>query len=189
MPSGYADAINGVLVAAGAYDQTTADLIGAALKSSLIWRLHAGWRPFKKRGAYFELGYGLAALGGGLSSAEAIAAVTGQAVPTDANAGQKGYNVASLLHMVDVDLGWQWIVSKGLTFRVGIGCALTVGAQTTVTPNFQPRAMAAQAKFTAAAASYLNETYTSYVFSPTITFAVGWRFLPWLGRNWSAAKP
>ena len=50
LPSGYVDALNGILVAAGAYNQTTADLIAAAMQSSMVWRLHLGWRPWAKRG-------------------------------------------------------------------------------------------------------------------------------------------
>src|SRR5262249_25062417 len=50
LPAGYVDAINGILVAAGAYNATTADLIAAALKSSFVFRLHAGWRPLPRRG-------------------------------------------------------------------------------------------------------------------------------------------
>ena len=70
LPGGYVDAINGFLVAVGAYSQQTADMIAAALKSSFVWRVHGGWRPFKRRGAYFEAGYGLVTLGGGLSAAQ-----------------------------------------------------------------------------------------------------------------------
>src|SRR5437868_4513066 len=49
LPGGYVDVINGILVAADAYTNSDADLIQTALKSSLIWRIHVGWRPFKRR--------------------------------------------------------------------------------------------------------------------------------------------
>ena len=71
-----------------------------------------------------------------------------------------------------------------MTIRVGIGCALTVGAQTSIKPNFLPAAANFQKQFTDAAASYLDSTYTSYVFTPTVTVALGWRFFPWLTRGW-----
>jgi hypothetical protein len=183
LPGPYVDTINAILVSAGAYDQTTADLISAALKESLVFRLHGGWRPFKRRGAYFELGYGLIGLGGGLTGQQIIAAATGATPPADSsNSG--GYDVRSILHMVDIELGWQWLVWRGITFRVAIGCALTAWSSTTVTPKSPSRFGAAQDRFAYAAAQYLDDTYRSYVFTPTITFATGWRFLPWLTRGW-----
>lgn len=183
LPGPYVDTINAFLVAVGAYDQDTAGLIKAALTQSLIVRLHGGWRPFRRRGAYFELGYGLAALGGGLTGSQAIAAVTGTTPPTDPNES-RGYDVQSILHLLDIELGWQWPVWRGLTFRVALGAALTVWSNTTVTPRFQPRLPGLQEQFTSAAEQYLDNTYRSYVFTPTVTFAAGWRFLPWLARGW-----
>lgn len=183
LPGPYVDTINAFLVAVKAYDQETANLIKAALSQSLIVRLHGGWRPFRRRGAYFELGYGLAALGGGLTGSQAIAAVTGTAPPSDPNES-RGYDVKSILHLLDIELGWQWPVWRGLTFRVALGAALTVWSNTTVTPRFQPRLPGLQEQFTSAAAQYLDNTYRSYVFTPTVSFAVGWRFLPWLTPGW-----
>jgi len=175
LPGGYVDIINDILVAAHAYSQSEADLIRSALQSSFIWRLHVGWRPLKNRGFYFEVGYGLASLGGGASSAELIAGVTGKPIPPDLGTN-KGYLVSAVLHMVDVEVGWQWFVWKGLSLRAAVGFAGTVGAQTTVKPNFQPRIPAAQTGFTSYAASYLDQVYTSYVFAPVVSVAAGWRF-------------
>lgn len=183
LPGPYVDAINAILVASGAYDRTTADLIRAALQESLVFRLHGGWRPLRRRGGYFELGYGLVGLGGGITGQQIIAAASGSTPPTDSS-NSSGYDVRSILHMVDIELGWQWPVWRGLTFRVALGCALTAWSSTEVTPKNPSRFVAAQERFASSAEQYLDSTYRSYVFTPTFTFATGWRALPWLGRGW-----
>ncbi len=183
LPGPYVDTINAVLVAVDAYNQDTADLIKAALKNSFVFRAHGGWRPWRKRGAYFEVGYALVSLGGSLTPPETLGGATMRQAPCELNTSC-GYNVNALLHMVDVELGWQWIVSKGLTFRLAFGAALTVWSQTKIEAQFTPRLPGAQEQFTAAGEAYLNDTFRSYVFTPTISFAVGWRFLPWLERRW-----
>src|SRR5262249_16089368 len=58
MPEEYLDVINAVATATGAYSHATADLIEEALDHAFTWRLHAGWRPFTKRGGYIEAGFG-----------------------------------------------------------------------------------------------------------------------------------
>jgi hypothetical protein len=175
LPGPYVDAINAVLVAAGAYDQQTADIIRNSLQSSLIFRLHAGWRPIARRGFYFEVGYGLAALGGGVSSADLFAAVTGEALPPMV-AARRSYSVASQLHMIDVEIGWQWFLWKGLSLRTAIGFAGTLGAQTKARPADGSSPSRAEAQFLTAGEKYLDDTYTSYVFTPAVSLALGWRF-------------
>src|SRR5262249_50094702 len=122
LPRPYIDAINKTLVAADAYSQQEADLIKTALQSSLIWRLHIGWRPCRRRGLYFEVGYGLAAFGGGASSAQLISAATGVTVPPEVLSGQD-YDVRSTLHMIDAEIGGQWVLRKGLMLETAIGFA------------------------------------------------------------------
>jgi hypothetical protein len=174
LPGGYVDTINAILVSAGAYDQQTANLIHDSLKSSFVWRLHGGWRPFKTRGAYFEVGYGLVTLGGGISRPGTLSAALG--IPIDAS---QSYSITSFLHMVDIEVGWMWIFGRGITVRTALGCALTVGAETTVTASSH-----AQDDLARQTASYLDKEYTSYVFAPTLSVAIGWRVLPWFQSGW-----
>jgi hypothetical protein len=174
MPPFYVDAINGILVGANVYSQSEGDLVRQALQSSLVVRLHAGMRPFSAHGFYFEVGYGLVSLGGGASTGQVIAAVTGRSAPSDPSTGQ-GYQVESHLHMLDAELGWQWFLGGDVTLRAALGFAGTLGASTTIKPNFQPRAPAAQDAFTTYGANYLDDLYTSYVFSPVFTLALGFR--------------
>lgn len=177
MPGPYVDTINALLVETDAYDQITADVVSSSLESSIIWRFHAGWRPVPGYGFYFEAGYGLATLGGGLSGQELVAEMLGTQPPSGTTGGA-AYSISSTLHMVDLEVGWRWFLWRGLTLRAAVGCALTVGADTTVTPEFTPRSAALVEAFTAYGAAYLDDIYTSYVFTPTVSIAVGWRLWP-----------
>ena len=176
LPGGYVDVINAVVVGLGGYNQSTADLVRTALQNSLVWRLHAGWRPFERLGLYVDVGYGLAALGGSAAGDQIISAATGRTVPTT---GGRQYDLSSTLHMVDVEIGWEWALWGRLSLRAAVGGAFTLGASTSMTPKF-PTGSALEARgvqaFTSFGAAYLDHTYTSYVHAPLVTVAVGYRF-------------
>ncbi|MBI5502564.1 MAG: hypothetical protein HY907_20130 [Deltaproteobacteria bacterium] len=180
LPGPYVDVINAIVVGLEGYDQNTADLVAGALSSSLVWRLHAGWRPLPDWGFYFEAGYGLAALGGGLGAEQLITAATGRAPPHDVPA-DRTYDITSLVHMIDVEVGWQWaLFDDRLTLRTAIGFAGTVGASTTIEPQFTPLTADGRRgveQLTEAGEAYLDDVYTSYVFTPVVTAAVGYQFL------------
>jgi hypothetical protein len=175
MPGPYVDLVNEVAIAIGGYDQATADLLKATLDSSLVLRTHVGWRPIEDWGLYFDVGYTLATLGGGLSGAEAIAAASGQMPPSDAQ-GTRAFDATSTLHLLDAEIGWRWWLDSGLTLRAALGFMGTVAASSSIRPDFTPRAPAVIESFTTAGEVYLDDVYTSYVFSPVITLAAGWRF-------------
>ena len=177
MPGSYVDLINEILVAANAYPEPTAQLIRTTLQQSLVWRTHVGWRPLSDHGFYFELGYALVTLGGGASGEELIAGITGQPVPGGSGASERLYDAASTLHMLDVEVGWEWVLWDALTLRAALGMIATVGASATVDPQFtvKPLFQPVLDGFTSFAESYLIDTYTSYVFSPVISVAVGYR--------------
>lgn len=174
MPGPYVSAINGFLVGINAYDQATADLIRAALSASLMWRTHVGYRPFREHGFTIEAGYGLVALGGGASAATLISAVSGQPAPE--GAADKNYKIGSALHMLDVELGWEWVVVKHLFLRAALGGAFTVGSSTTIEADFQPRAQRANEAFAKVGEAYLNDTYRTYVFTPVVSVWAGYAF-------------
>lgn len=176
LPGPYVDLINEVVVAAGGYDESTAELIRQSLKQSLVWRLHLGWRPFEDYGFYFEFGYGLVTLGGGVETEELIAAVTGSPPPRDDPTAERTYDVTSTLHMLDVEIGWQWRLWEGLTLRAAVGFAGTLGAHSEVAPAYRPVAQRAVGAFTRAAEKYLDDIYTTYVFTPVASLALGYRF-------------
>ncbi len=174
LPGPYVSAINGILVGLGAYDQATADLIRDALGSSLIWRTHLGYRPFGRHGFTFEVGYGLVALGGGASASTLVSAATGASSPEPG--ADKNVRVSSALHMLDVELGWEWVVFEHLFVRAAAGGAFTVAASSSVTPDYAPRAPRVTEAFGASSAAYLDETYTTYVFTPVLSLWAGYSF-------------
>lgn len=181
LPEPYMGTINSIVTAAGGYSEQTGDLILAILKNSLLWRLQVGWKPWQDYGFYFEAGYMLLTLGGSASNQELIAGVIGRDPPGNGAGGRGGdYEVASTLHMVTAEAGWRWLVwDDRLLLRTALTFAGTLASSTTATPRFSSRNPAAQqaidsfARFTE---DYLNETYTTYVFSPGINVSVGWRF-------------
>ncbi|MBK8481943.1 MAG: hypothetical protein IPL40_12335 [Proteobacteria bacterium] len=174
LPRPYVDAINALLVGVKAYDRPTADLIAQSLGSSLIWRTHLGWRPFRKAGFYLEGGYGLVALGGGATAAELVAGLTGQPAPQEAAAGGQSFSVSSRLHMLDVEFGWSWRLGPRWRLRAAVGGAFTVASRTRIEARFKPRAPRAVEAFAAYGEAYLDDIYTSYVFTPVVGASVGY---------------
>lgn len=175
-PEGYLTVINGVLVAANAYPQSTADLIAAALKNAVVARVRIGWRPFAERGFYFLVGYGIAALGGSLTGADLITTVTGKPPVTDSGA-KISATAASVLHQLDFELGWRWFLWRGLFVQASAGGFFTVGASTNIVPQTTNARLSQQlVPIAAEGAAYLNGTYTTYLHSPTASLQLGWRF-------------
>lgn len=184
LPGGYVDVINAVVVSAGGYDDATADVIRSALASSLIWRTHVGWRPLARRGWYFEGGYGLVTLGGGITGQDALVLLTGGTAPNGGGGGGNGgavlaYDVRSTLHMVDFETGWRWLLWRDrIVLTAAVGFAGTVGAKTVLEPkDASPLTDTAALKtLVDEGEAYLDDIYTSYVFATVATVGVGYRF-------------
>lgn len=176
LPGAYVDLINEVVVAAGGYDQDTAALVRGSLQNSLVWRLHAGWRPFEGHGWYFEAGYALVALGGGLSAEEVVSLATGADPPDAEPARERRYKVSSTLHMIDVEVGWEWVLWERLALRAAVGFAGTLAAATDIRPDYRPVAPRLVDAFTGESEAYLDGIYTGYVFTPVVSLAAGYRF-------------
>jgi len=181
LPGGYVDVINSVVVAAGGYDDATADVIRSTLASSLVWRTHLGWRPLAKRGWYFEGGYGLVTLGGGITGQEAIVLLTGGTAPTGGGGGNAllNYDVRSTLHMLDVETGWRWLLWRDrIVLNAALGFAGTVASKTTLEPRDPSPLTDTMALQTLAdeGETYLDDIYTDYVFTPVVTVGIGYRF-------------
>src|SRR5262249_21304433 len=96
LPHRYPPPINPLARAAGAYTQQQADFITEILDRAATWRLHVGWRPFPRRGAYFEGGFGIITLEKGIALADVITLATGFMVPQDARIGL-GYEVTTVV--------------------------------------------------------------------------------------------
>lgn len=178
LPGSYVDLINAVVVAAGGYDDATADVIAGAISNSLVWRLHLGWRPWRDYGFYFEVGYTLVTMGGDVSTEDLIVVATGVEPPDHPRAGTYEYDVGSTLHMIDVEVGWELVFWRHFIVRVALGVAATVAAHTEIEPLFevQPRAAALVDTLAKEGAAYLDDLYRSYVFPPVFSVALGYRF-------------
>ncbi|MBT3219414.1 MAG: hypothetical protein HN348_10010 [Proteobacteria bacterium] len=176
LPAPYVDVINAVVVALGGYDDVTAALIEATIKNSLIIHTDIGWRPFPKHGFYFNTGYQLATLGGGLSGAEVIEAAVGGDAP--AVAELLDFDAAANLHMITVSVGWDIVIAKHFLIRPQLGGAFTVASKTTIEPDFSYPAIfsGVMDTFTGESEAYLDDLFTSWVHTPTIGLHLGWRF-------------
>lgn len=176
LPGPYVDTINTFVVAAGGYDDAMADLVKSTIASSLIWRTHLGYRPFEALGLYGEVGYGLVALGGSAAASTLIAGVTGRSFPSTETAGDHVFDAVATLHMLDVEIGWDLPLAEGFELRAALGGAFTVASHTTIEPRFTPRAERLVDEFTTYGEQYLDDTFTSYVFTPVVSLSAGYRF-------------
>jgi len=176
LPKAYVGAMNGVLEGFGAYDASTGDLIESTIQSSLVWRTHVGYRPFPKLGFYFDVGYGLVALGGNASTAALLEGVTGKTLPPQDANGTETFSAKATLHMLDVEVGWTFALAEHWQLRTALGGAFTLGSSTTITPQFTPRAPALVASFAQAADDYLDTTFRDYVLTPVVSVGVAYTF-------------
>lgn len=181
LPGPYVDAINAFVTGVGGYSDATADLVKAALTSSLIWRTHVGYRPFASLGLYVEGGYGFVGLGGSATAAALISGVTGRPLPEDANPRNDGqpreFDVRSALHMLDVEVGYDFAVAPHLQLRVALGGAFTVASSTSIEPKFATAGSGRGLEaFIASGEQYLDDTYTSYVFTPVLSASGAYAF-------------
>jgi hypothetical protein len=176
LPGPYVDAINGIVVATGAYGRDEADLVSNTLSTSLVWRTHVGWRPIASAGFYVDAGYGLVALGGGGTAAEIIAGLTDRDVPP--GAGQLPISAKSTLHMLDVEVGWRFPIGPHFAAWTALGGAFTLGSSTRLTPDAtnDPRIDQAARAIADAGARRLDDIYTSYVFTPVLSLGVAYVF-------------
>ncbi len=171
LPTLYLDTINSVAVKVGAYNNATAAFVSEALDHAFTWRLHLGWRPFKKRGAYFEVGYGLLSLHNSVGVLALMQLATGLTAPVEPGIGFE-YHIDTLVQTVGVEVGWMWNPWRDLTVRVALGFAGTISAHVDIQPNF----LASQQRiFTRLAGDYMEQLIEDHLFIPTIGLALGWR--------------
>jgi hypothetical protein len=167
LPDAYVDLINGATVALGGYDQQVARLVELALDDSAVTRFDVGWRPWAEHGFYFQLGYRYVTFGGQVEGAQ-IADLIGVELPSRAR--PYAYQVDASLHMLDLELGWQWFLPWGILLRAGTGLAATFTSSATVD------AVRTVDQYEDTATARLNDIFANYGFSPLLTFAVGYRF-------------
>lgn len=179
LPGPYLDGIQWIATSAGWYDEVTASLIDAALKGSLLIRPELGFRPLPGHGWGFDAGYQLAALGGSLTPAETLGAL-GYEVTGDREAGDVAeVRANATLHMLTVGTGWEFVVARRLVLSVGVGGAFTVGSRTQIEgleSSDRRRPSAALDTAAAAGEAYLDDILRSYIHTPYVSLAAGYRF-------------
>lgn len=172
LPGPYVDVINDLLVATESYSEQTATLIEVALTDSLLWRVHAGWRPVAELGSYVEVHYTLMTLGGGVSDQDAL--VEGVELRPPSGGSSAEFQLDSVTHMVGAEAGYRWEWDSGLTLRAGVGLSITLASdfKTEATgPAPGQRAVEDGSK------AYLDRIFERWVHPPYVALAVGYRFL------------
>jgi hypothetical protein len=171
MPPPYVDLINKTVVALGGYDDTTAALIKAALDKSLIVRIDGGFRPFSFP-LGFHIGYTMAALGGSLTTADVIQAVTGEDVRADVG---PQVSVHSTLHLAYAGASWRFRLSSALVLRVALEYTQPFASSSGIDPP--PRAPPRGGPLDRANAkldAYLDGIYKSDVKAPVVDVSLRW---------------
>lgn len=172
MPSGYTQLINDALVDFNVYDQATANLIQSSLQNTLLLHLRLGWRPFERRGFYFQAGYLRGFLGGGASGASVLAA--GGHAGITSGAASDTFDIATTVQGITFEIGWAWLIEDRWQLRLGFGGMHTFASSSTITKR-NGRETADDKTLESGAAAYIDSVMTTYVYSPMITFTAGFR--------------
>lgn len=172
----YANLIDKVIKGFGGYGDAEAAVIKEALSESLVFRAQAGFRPFDELGLYLDVGYSLITLGGDLDGNDVIVLGRGAIAPQDATSPFRHYRVSSTLHLVVLELGWEQALLDWLMVRGAIGFAGAQGASSSIEPTFSDVNAALLNAYCEQAAEYLDQLYTTYVYTPTLTLGVGVKF-------------
>jgi hypothetical protein len=172
LPRSVARAINGQLVDHGAYARPLGDLVDASLERVLLWHGHVGVQPWTKHGLIARVGYGVAWTHGAVGAVQVADAIEVM-VPDGTQNEDARVELASRLHLVEVELGWEWRWQRRWSLRVGVGVAITRSARTraalqvsTSDPRLQELADQAAAR--------IDDTYTTYVRTPIVSSFVGY---------------
>lgn len=171
LPGPYIELIDDAAQAFGGYDDATSALVTSSLESSLVWRLHAGWRPFPREGFSVTVGYTLATLGGSTTGGEILQAALDLDAPPS---GGAQYDIQSTLHLVGVELGWRIRLWKAVHGRLALGFVGTVGTNTQVDTDGSRGSQ----RLAPELAAYLDGIYTQYVHTPYIGLSLGPRLDP-----------
>jgi len=180
MPGPYQDAIQGVLVAAGTYDEEQAQIVADSLSSSFTLRVGLGWRPLVREGFFFDAGYRYVSLGGQSTREELLFSAADVDRPDDLPASeQREWDVRSSLHMVSIQLGWECVPIEHFSIRLRIGGDFTAGASSRITPAFDARGVGEEILRSVANPSeeWLKDNLERYGHLPSIGLDIGYRWM------------
>ncbi len=165
VPSSYVSVINEVSLATGGFDQQVADLIKVSLDDSLVLRADLGWQPLEDHGWYGLIAYRRMNFSGQVNN-DQLQGLLGETLSERSTV----YDVDSTLHMAELETGWRWVLSWGLTMQVGLGFSANVSAEATVDARF----LLEDDEETAS--DDLTQIYRRYAFAPFISMGLGYRF-------------
>ncbi|GAB4298638.1 MAG: hypothetical protein Kow0090_14090 [Myxococcota bacterium] len=170
MPGVYVDAINKLLVALNAYEETTAALIKDSIKNSLVLDVQLGWDPIEAGGFFFNFGFSMVTLGGSVGSTALIKEVTG--VENVKFIKEREIPVSTTLHNVTAHFGYKVYILDDLSLALALGAFKTFDSTTSVNASFEgPRIEEALTGID----DYMNEIYVKYVVTPTLSLWFGYR--------------
>lgn len=174
MPEFYAGGYNAIAQSLKGYDASTGTLVQNGISNSMVGRGHIGWHPWGSHGLYIDAGYSIATFGKGLALDTTLAnAFKGQPPPTESS-NVNGYDASTVMHMVDLEVGWQWKVVMGFTIRLAAGVSWAVATTTSLKPAFDPKDPTATSSYSSSVSDYLNGKYQNMIL-PTASLALGWK--------------
>lgn len=174
----YVEVINAIARGFDAYQQETADLVLASWRDALVWRMHLGWRPLDDLGLYVEAGYGFVTLGSVVAGRDLVTVLDDEIreLIDEQVLEYARYGVTSSLHMLDLEVGWRWVLEDGWYFRVALGFAATLAGQTDIEPAGGGSASEQDRVIAEGVSTHLNGIYRAHVHTPVISAALGIRF-------------
>lgn len=183
MPQGYLRLSNSLLSRVDEdYPEEAQVLMEQAVDDTITWRSQVGVRPFERAGFYVHAGYTLLGVRGDATGEELIGAA--EAFEEDQGELMRRMNPSmvtmnSRLHMIDMELGWDFALGERANLRLGAGWAYTLYSKTRVEADFEPSDEMPQdevALFEEVSSKYLDAIYRSYVHPPSLSVAFGLRF-------------
>jgi len=148
----------------GTASQISADpMLSAVLERGFergrAWRVGAGWRPFRRVGAYLDAGYARVSTSGGFDASD----LTGTAVVAGS------YSVESSIGMGFVEVGYQAKVAERVVLALALGATKVLSAETRVAPEEGGATDPNLEK----AAGWVDQGLEKYGFLPTLTLRLG----------------
>jgi hypothetical protein len=175
MPSAYAWGAREFYVATHDGRERIGRLIEETVEYSLVVGGHVTYRPFKHHGFYFGGGYTLQHVEkSGLLSGQ-IEAGTDAMLPDSEREFERSFTVTQYVHFLSAQVGWQWGLGEGFTFRAAVGAAFTVNFDAELTPDFQPVNPAATMAFSDMAQQEIEDAGEDYI-APAVGLYLGYSF-------------
>ncbi len=184
LPGPYTRAANDMAQALfPSYTDPYRQMVEAGLDHAVVVRVHGGWRPFEKLGAYAHGGWTHLNASGSATGTELLEAIVGRSLPVGTDITT--IDARETAHLLDVELGWEQPIARSpLTLRVGLGWSFTMGANASLAlqdPVKLPFLASAVDELLADGEVEIERATTAYVHPPVVAVALGWA-IP-LGRR------